>query len=78
MRDGRTYVFRISGDSGETVERVPVRVGVVNRDHAQILSGLAAGDEIVRGEAVERLDDGARIERIPGVSAAGVRFEAAP
>jgi RND family efflux transporter MFP subunit len=78
MRDGRTYVFQVSGDSSETVKRVPVRVGVVNQDHAQILSGLAGGDEIVRGEAVGRLDDGARIERIPGVSAAGARFEAAP
>jgi RND family efflux transporter MFP subunit len=78
MRDGRTYVFRISDDSSDTVERVPVRVGVVNQDHAQIRSGLAGGDEIVRGEAVRRLDGGVRIERTPGASAAGAGFGAAP
>ena len=44
-RDGRTYVFRVTED---TVERVPVRVGVVDDDRAQILNGLVDGDEVVR------------------------------
>jgi len=78
MRDGRTYVFRVTGDAGARVERVPVRVGLMNQDRAQILVGLASGDEIVRGVAVGRLEDGARIERIPGVSAANARLEAGP
>jgi RND family efflux transporter MFP subunit len=74
-RDGRTYVFRVSGD---TVERVPVRVGVVDEHRAQILSGVASGDEVVRGEAVGRLEGGARIERIGDVSARSARVEATP
>jgi len=75
MRDGRTYVLRVSGD---TVERVPVRVGVMDADRAQILSGVVDGDEVVRGEAVERLEDGARIERIGDVSAQNARVEGSP
>lgn len=71
-RDGRTYVFRVSGDS---VERVPVRVGLTSADRVQILSGLAGGDEVVRGEAVGRIESGARIERIGDVSALGARVE---
>jgi len=74
-RDGRTYVFRVSGD---TVERVPVRVGLMDEDRAQILSGVASGDEVVRGEAVARLEGGVRIERIGEVSAQNARVEAAP
>ncbi len=74
-RDGRTYVFRLRGD---TVNRVPVRVGVVDDERAQILSGVAAGEEVVRGEAVSRLEDGARIERIGDVSARSARIEGTP
>ena len=74
-RDGRTYVFRVTGD---TVDRVPVRVGLMDADRAQILSGVASGDEVVRGEAVGRLEGGARIERIGDVSARSARVEATP
>jgi multidrug efflux pump subunit AcrA (membrane-fusion protein) len=74
-RDGRTYVFRVSGDS---VERVAVRVGVADDDRAQILSGVAAGDEVVRGEAVSRLEGGVRIERIGEAPAQSARVEATP
>jgi RND family efflux transporter MFP subunit len=74
-RDGRTYVFRVSGD---TVERVRVRVGLMDADRAQILSGLASGDEVVRGEAVGRLEGGAPIERIGDASAQSARVEATP
>jgi RND family efflux transporter MFP subunit len=74
-RDGRSYVFRVSGDR---VERVPVRIGVVGDDRAQILSGVASGDEVVRGEAVGRLESGARIERIAELSARSARAEDTP
>ncbi len=74
-RDGRSYVFRVSGD---TVERVAVRVGIMDADRAQILSGLASGDEVVRGEAVGRLESGARIERTEDVSAMSARAETTP
>ena len=74
-RDGRSYVFRVSGDR---VERVPVRIGVVGDDRAQILSGVASGDEVVRGEAVRRLESGARVERVAGVSAPAALVEATP
>ena len=73
-RDGRTYVFRVSGD---TVERVAVVVGLMDEARAQILSGVASGDEVVRGEAVGRLEGGARIERIGEVSAQSARVEPA-
>jgi RND family efflux transporter MFP subunit len=74
-RDGRSFVFRVSGD---TVERVPVRIGVVGDDRVQILSGVASGDEVVRGEAVARLESGARIERIAELSARSAGAEGTP
>lgn len=58
MRDGRRYVFRVVGD---TVERRPVRIGVMDARSVQILSGVEDGDEVVRGDAVEWLTDGARV-----------------
>jgi multidrug efflux pump subunit AcrA (membrane-fusion protein) len=73
LRDGRSYVFRVSGD---TVERVPVRVGATNAEQAQILDGLESGSEVVIGEAVARLEDGVRIERVRNLSAA--RLEETP
>jgi membrane fusion protein (multidrug efflux system) len=75
MRDGRTSVFRVSGDR---VERVAVRVGLEDADRAQILGGIASGDEVVLGEEVGRLEDGARIERIEELSAARARPEVSP
>lgn len=74
-RDGRTYVFRLRSD---TVERVPVRVGVVDDERAQILRGVAAGEEVVRGEAVGRIESGARIERMADASERSARAEATP
>ena len=58
MRDGRRYVFRVVDDR---VERRPVRVGVMDARSVQILSGVEDGDEVVRGDAVEHLTDGARV-----------------
>ena len=40
----------------------PVRVGVIDAERAELLSGVAAGDLVVRGEAVTRLGEGARVE----------------
>jgi RND family efflux transporter MFP subunit len=62
-QEGRTYLMRVSGG---TAERVPVRVGIVGREDVEILSGVAAGDEIVVGEAVSRLGDGTSVVSIGG------------
>jgi RND family efflux transporter MFP subunit len=58
QRDGAALVFRVRDGR---VERVPVRLGVVSALQAEVLSGLAEGDEVVAGDAVGRLVDGARI-----------------
>ena len=42
--DGEDFVFVARGD---TVSRVPVRLGAISGDTAQILSGVAGGDSIV-------------------------------
>jgi multidrug efflux pump subunit AcrA (membrane-fusion protein) len=42
---GGTYVHRRTGDE---IERVEVELGVRYEGVAQVLSGLSAGDEIVR------------------------------
>jgi multidrug efflux pump subunit AcrA (membrane-fusion protein) len=54
-REGRTYLFRTSNG---VAERVAVRVGVVGRDEAEILSGIALEDQIIVGDVVSRLTDG--------------------
>ena len=53
-----------------------MRVGLTNTEQAQILSGIASGEEVVVGEAVARISDGARIERIGDLSEA--RLEQSP
>jgi HlyD family secretion protein len=58
-RDGRSLVLRVEdGVAHET----PVRVGVVEGERIELLSGVAEGALVVRGEAAARLADGARIE----------------
>ncbi|OGF13038.1 MAG: hypothetical protein A2W00_12000 [Candidatus Eisenbacteria bacterium RBG_16_71_46] len=44
QEDGESFVFVARGDS---VVRVPVTLGAVENDTAQILSGLSAGDSVV-------------------------------
>jgi multidrug efflux pump subunit AcrA (membrane-fusion protein) len=72
-RDGRTFVLRIEDG---VVRYSPVRVGIVEAERAEVLSGLAVGDLVVRGEAATRLAEGARVE-IPdeGVRAATAQRE---
>jgi RND family efflux transporter MFP subunit len=60
--DGRTYAFRVSDGRAE---RVPVRLGVVGEGDAEVLSGLAEGDEVVVGRIVARLADGAQVQTGP-------------
>jgi RND family efflux transporter MFP subunit len=55
MRDGRSYVFRVQGD---TARRARVQIGAMTRDRVEIVSGVEVGDLVVRGEAVGRLADG--------------------
>jgi hypothetical protein len=57
--DGRTIAFRVAGGRAE---RVDVTVGVVAECCAEVLAGLAEGDEVVVGDAIERLSDGASVE----------------
>jgi RND family efflux transporter MFP subunit len=73
MRDGRTFVFRVEGDR---VTRVRVELGRAGAAAAEVTSGLAAGDEVVVGDAVNRLGDGMRI--VPRRSAPPVATTARP
>ena len=74
MRDGRSYVFRVMREpEGTRVERVPVRVGATTPDRVQILSGVEAGDELVRGDVVRRLTDGAIVAISPDAVARNTR-----
>jgi len=58
--DGENYVFVARGD---TVVRVPVKVGAISGDTAQILAGLAAGDRVVTvGQG--GLKQGARVKSV--------------
>jgi multidrug efflux pump subunit AcrA (membrane-fusion protein) len=61
-RDGRSYVFRRSGDRAE---QVPIELGATGARLAEIDGGIAEGDQVVVGDVVERLADGAPI-RVTG------------
>ncbi len=64
-RDGRSFAMRV--DEG-VARAVPIRVGVLEGDWAEILSGLAVGDLVVQGDAVQRIPDGTTL-RVDGGSA---------
>src|SRR6202035_1320993 len=53
-----TFVYLINADS--TVSVRPVKLGVTDGDHVEILSGLAPGDRIVI-DGADKLRDGAKI-----------------
>jgi membrane fusion protein, multidrug efflux system len=61
-RDGRSFVLKVEDG---VVRYAPVRVGVAQGEQVELLSGVAAGDLVVRGEATTRLADGARIDVSP-------------
>lgn len=56
--DGRSYAFRLADGR---VERVRVRLGVVDEGRVEVLAGLAVGDRVAVGEVVQRLGDGAPV-----------------
>jgi RND family efflux transporter MFP subunit len=58
-RDGRSFVLKVENG---VVRYAPVRVGVSGGEQVELLSGIAAGDTVVRGEATTRLADGAHVE----------------
>lgn len=60
IRDGRTYVFVMEDDR---VRRVTVRTGAQTESDAELLSGVEVGAEVVDGEVLARLVDGAPVRR---------------
>ncbi len=64
LTDDRKYVFVLRG---EKVARVEVRTGVDGGDWLEVVSGLAAGDEIVTAGAA-LLSDGATVRALKGVN----------
>ncbi len=74
-RDGQPYVLRVVDG---VVAPVAVRVGVVDEQRAELLDGIAAGDVVVRGEAVRRLAPGQRVEAVLDASAQPVATAASP
>jgi len=54
-RDGRNFVVLVKD---QRAHRVPVRTGLRVGDRVEILDGLSAGDHVVVGDEVERIEDG--------------------
>jgi len=73
-QDGAAFVFAVADG---TAERRPVRLGIVGPREVEILSGLSDDDEVVVGDVVARLMDGAPIVPVD-VAAATTRPEALP
>ena len=64
LSNDRKYVYVLHG---EKVARVEVRTGVDGGDWLEVVSGLAAGDEIVTAGA-DLLSDGATVHALKGVN----------
>lgn len=62
-RDGRSFVMRVEAD---VAREVPVRVGILEGERAEILTGLARGDVVLQGEAAQRIPDGTRLRVADG------------
>ncbi len=76
-RDGRSYVLLVENG---VVRHALVRVGVIDGERVELLSGAEAGDLVVRGDAATRLADGARVEvgeTSDGASASTTQLESA-
>ena len=65
-RDGRAYVLRVV--AGRVVH-TPARVGVLTDDRAELLAGASAGEWVVTGDAVRRLENGTPIEIVDDAGA---------
>ncbi len=61
-RDGRSFVLKVEDG---VVRYAPVRVGVSEGEQVELLSGVVAGEVVVRGEATTRLADGTRVALSP-------------
>jgi multidrug efflux pump subunit AcrA (membrane-fusion protein) len=42
----QVFVEKVLGPATDAVERRPVRLGIINGAHVQILAGVDAGDEV--------------------------------
>jgi hypothetical protein len=62
---------------GNVARRTPVRVGALVDERAEILSGVAEGDRVVRGAVVTRLADGDEI-RVEDAASGDVASAAGP
>ena len=62
-REGRVFALRVTDGF---VEQVALRLGVVGDDAVEVIEGLEPGDEVVVGEAVERLQSGERVAPASG------------
>jgi RND family efflux transporter MFP subunit len=60
--DGRTRLMVVRGDR---VEAVPVELGLVSEEAAEVLSGVGVGDEIVVGDAARTIAPGMRVRAAP-------------
>jgi len=74
-RDGRSYVLRVERG---IVREVPVRVGIATDARVELLTGVAAGDVVVHGEAAARLGEGARVDLAESAREAALVAESAP
>jgi RND family efflux transporter MFP subunit len=68
-QEGAAFVFRVTDGRAE---RRPVRIGVVGPSDVEIVSGISEGDEVVLGNVIARLSDGARVVPV-NVAAGGPR-----
>jgi HlyD family secretion protein len=57
LEEKRVYLFR--PDTG-LLESREIRIGMANWDHTEVLSGLAAGDQVVTSVDRVGVEDGAR------------------
>jgi membrane fusion protein (multidrug efflux system) len=65
--DGQTRVFAVR--SGRAVA-VPVRLGIVSEESAEVLEGLVAGEEIVVGESARQVSPGMKLSVTPAEGSA--------
>jgi RND family efflux transporter MFP subunit len=67
--EGSSRVFVVRGDR---VQRVPVEIGVVTEDTAEVIRGLSEGDTVVVGESAHRVVPGMKVS-VSRTASAGPR-----